>query len=67
MVSELRTANVAVQKISMPLESVPNRFVFDGGRSLGKVPHMVGSWGVKKERPANKKRMHTMVKLQLNR
>jgi hypothetical protein len=52
MIRELRTAKQAVQKISIPLESVPSGFSNDGGRSLGTSPQMVGSYGEKKERLA---------------
>jgi hypothetical protein len=67
IVSEFLTAKVAVQKMSIPLESVPRKFVVEGGRSLGCAPHVTGSSGEKKDRRAKKTRITMTVKLNLKR
>jgi hypothetical protein len=51
----------------MPLESVPKKFCKEGERSLGKVPHIVGSSGAKKERSEKNRRTNRIVKLNLKR
>ena len=61
MVSELRTAKVAIQKISWPLESVPSQYSAEGRMSRGTSPQSVGSYGAKKERLA---KMTIITKIQ---
>jgi hypothetical protein len=65
MISELRTAKLACQKISCPFESVPNRYWADGAGRAAPSFHMVGSYGEKKESNTQNKQQAQHAEAQL--
>src|SRR5690606_12048331 len=67
MINELRTANVACQKISCPFESVPRIYSADGLKSRGTTYHKVGSKGEKKDSSAMTTMMTSTMKLKVKR
>ena len=63
---EFLTAKVSLQKISCPIEFVPSMCSKDGGRSLGRTPHNVGSYGEKNDSIDRKAYTQITMKLNLN-